>query len=40
VASYEHAYNLVRVRGEAGWTACLVPFTAVSVEAVYAVASH
>ena len=26
-ASYEHAYALVRVHGEAGWTARLVPFT-------------
>ena len=25
VASYEHAYDLVRVHGEAGWTARLVP---------------
>jgi hypothetical protein len=25
VASYEHAYALVRVHGEAGWTGCLVP---------------
>jgi hypothetical protein len=27
VASYEHAYALVRVRGEAGWTGRLVPLT-------------
>jgi hypothetical protein len=27
VASYEHAYALVRAHGEAGWTARLVPFT-------------
>jgi hypothetical protein len=27
VASYEHAYDLVRVHGEAGWTARLVPLT-------------
>lgn len=27
VASYEHAYDLVRAHGEAGWTACLVPLT-------------
>lgn len=27
VASYEHAYALVRARGEAGWTARLVPLT-------------
>jgi hypothetical protein len=26
-ASYEHAYELVRARGEAGWTARLVPLT-------------
>jgi len=26
-SSYEHAYTLVRAHGEAGWTACLVPFT-------------
>ncbi|MGD0705019.1 MAG: hypothetical protein ABSA02_34670 [Trebonia sp.] len=25
VASYEHAYDLVRAHGEAGWTARLVP---------------
>jgi len=25
VASYEHAYDLVRMHGEAGWTARLVP---------------
>lgn len=25
VASYEHAYNLVRAHGEAGWTARMVP---------------
>jgi uncharacterized protein DUF2637 len=27
VASYEHAYELVRTHGEAGWTARLVPLT-------------
>jgi Protein of unknown function (DUF2637) len=27
VASYEHAYDLVRVHGEAGWTARLIPLT-------------
>jgi hypothetical protein len=27
VASYEHAYDLVRVHGESGWTARLVPLT-------------
>jgi hypothetical protein len=27
VASYEHAYSLVRVHGEAGWTGRLVPLT-------------
>jgi hypothetical protein len=27
VASYEHAYEPVRVHGEAGWTARLVPLT-------------
>ena len=27
VASYEHAYALVRAHGEGGWTASLVPFT-------------
>jgi hypothetical protein len=27
IASYEHAYGLVRVHGEAGWTARLVPLT-------------
>ena len=27
VASYEHAYALVRMHGEAGWTARLVPLT-------------
>src|ERR1700733_8817311 len=27
VASYEHAYALVRVHGEAGWTGRLVPLT-------------
>jgi Protein of unknown function (DUF2637) len=27
VASYEHAYDLVRMRGESGWTARLVPLT-------------
>ena len=25
MASYEHAYDLVRAQGEAGWTARLVP---------------
>ncbi len=28
VASYEHAYDLVRAHGEAGWTARLVRLTA------------
>ena len=28
VASYEHAYGLVRAHGESGWTARLVPLTA------------
>jgi len=27
IASYEHAYDLVRAHGEAGWTAWLVPLT-------------
>jgi hypothetical protein len=27
VASYEHAFDLVRAHGEAGWTARLVPLT-------------
>ena len=27
VASYEHAYDLVRMHGESGWTACMVPLT-------------
>jgi hypothetical protein len=27
VASYEHAYDLVRAHGESGWTARMVPFT-------------
>jgi len=27
VASYEHAYDLVRAHGEAGWTARMVPLT-------------
>jgi hypothetical protein len=27
VASYEHAYDLVRAHGEAGWTVRLVPLT-------------
>ena len=27
VASYEHAYALVRAHGETGWTARLVPLT-------------
>ena len=31
VASYEHAYDLVRAHGEAGWTARLVPLTADSL---------
>ena len=26
-ASYEHAYDLVRMHGESGWTARLVPLT-------------
>jgi Protein of unknown function (DUF2637) len=26
-ASYEHAYDLVRAHGEAGWTARMVPLT-------------
>jgi hypothetical protein len=26
-ASYEHAYDLVRAHGEAGWTARLIPLT-------------
>jgi hypothetical protein len=30
VASYEHAYALVRVHGEAGWTGRLVPLTDVT----------
>jgi hypothetical protein len=28
VASYEHAYDLVRAHGEMGWTARLIPLTA------------
>jgi Protein of unknown function (DUF2637) len=28
VASYEHAYDLVRAQGEAGWTAHMAPLTA------------
>jgi uncharacterized protein DUF2637 len=28
VASYEHAYDLVRAHGEDGWTARMVPLTA------------
>jgi hypothetical protein len=27
VASYEHAFDLVRVHGEAGWTAHMIPLT-------------
>jgi Protein of unknown function (DUF2637) len=27
VASYEHAYDLMRAHGTAGWTACLVPLS-------------
>ena len=27
VASYEHAYDLVRAHGESGWTARMVPLT-------------
>lgn len=27
VASYGHAYDLVRARGESGWTARMVPLT-------------
>jgi Protein of unknown function (DUF2637) len=27
VASYEHAYDLIRAHGEAGWTARLIPLT-------------
>jgi len=27
VASYEHAYDLVRAHGEAGWTAHMNPLT-------------
>ena len=27
VASYEHAYDLVRAHGETGWTAHMVPLT-------------
>ena len=27
VASYEHAYDLVRAHGESGWTAHMVPLT-------------
>ena len=27
VASYEHAYDLVRTHGESGWTAHMVPLT-------------
>ena len=27
VASYEHAYDLVRAQGEVGWTARLIPLT-------------
>jgi hypothetical protein len=28
VASYDHAYDLVRAHGESGWTAHMVPMTA------------
>jgi hypothetical protein len=28
VASYDHAYDLVRAHGESGWTAHMVPLTA------------
>jgi hypothetical protein len=27
MVSYEHAYDLVRAHGEAGWTARLIPLT-------------
>jgi hypothetical protein len=27
VASYEHAYDLVRAHGESGWTARMIPLT-------------
>lgn len=27
IASYEHAYDLVRVHGESGWTARFIPLT-------------
>jgi Protein of unknown function (DUF2637) len=27
VASYEHAYDLVRMHGESGWTVHMVPLT-------------
>lgn len=27
VASYEHAYDLVRMHGESGWTARMIPLT-------------
>ena len=27
VASYEHAYELVRAHGESGWTARMIPLT-------------
>jgi hypothetical protein len=27
VASYEHAYDLLRAHGETGWTAHMVPLT-------------
>ena len=27
MASYEHAYDLVRMHGESGWTAHMVPLT-------------
>src|ERR1700722_14331123 len=33
VASYEHAYALVRVHGEAGWTGRLVPLTVLQEQA-------
>lgn len=28
VASYEHAYDLVRAHGESGWTAHMIPLDA------------
>jgi hypothetical protein len=27
VASYKHAYDLVRAHGESGWAVCLIPLT-------------